>query len=310
MSPRTIVVTGTSSGFGRAIVEQFAARGWRVAATVRRPQDHPALFAALPGVRLFALDVADAGQAAALAADVRAAYGRVDVLVNNAGHLLMGPLETCSMEQIRAQYETNVFGLIAVTRAFLPQLRDQGGGVIINIASASAKVNYPFLAAYGSSKWAVAGLSEALAVELAPFKIRVKTIFPGAHATKIFTKIRDGLAPAGDTAAAAAYRPYFENFIALQDGVPNVASPRSVARLVYRAACDAGGRAEYVTGRDAALMELARRLLPRRAIAAMLVASITRPPAAPLLRLMRRVMGGTEPVEVVRGGRSGPAGAP
>jgi len=305
MAPQTIVITGTSSGFGKATVEHFAARGWNVAATVRRPQDHPTLFAQFPNVTLFPLDVTNQAQVDRLAAATRAAYGSIDVLVNNAGQLLMGPLETSTMEQIRAQYETNVFGLIMVTKAFIPLLRAQGYGMIMNVASASAKANLPFLAAYGSSKWAVAGLSEALAVELAPFGIKVKTIFPGAHATKIFTKIANGLTPDAVAAAAAvAYRPYFANFLAVQDGVSHVTSPRNVAHLIYRVARANSDQTDYLAGRDAVLQVLLRRLLPQRVFKRMLVSSILRPPPQLMLRLVGWLIGGTERVEVDRGALS------
>jgi NAD(P)-dependent dehydrogenase (short-subunit alcohol dehydrogenase family) len=302
MSRGTIVVTGASSGFGRAIAEEFAARGWNVAATVRRPEEHQRLFAALPSVRLFQLDVTDEGQVGRLAADVVAAYGGVDVLVNNAGALLMGPLETSAPAQIRAQYETHVFGPIALTRALLPQMRARRAGMIINIASAGARAGYPFLAAYGSSKAALASLSESLAVELAPFGVKVKVLLPGVHATKIFTKVADGLT-GGE--AAAAYRPNQANFLAVQDGVAEVAPARRVARLVARIVEADDDRVSYVVGRDAALMDLLKALLPQGLYKRAMAASITRAPSRAALRLLSRLMGGTERVEVDRGDLGG-----
>jgi NAD(P)-dependent dehydrogenase (short-subunit alcohol dehydrogenase family) len=301
MAPRTIVITGTNSGFGKALVERFAAAGWNVAATVRRPEEHSGLFAELPNVRLFPLDVTDQAQVDQFAMSVHAAYGAVDVLVNNAGYFLMGPLETNTMEQIRDQYETNVFGLIMVTRAFLPRMRERRAGMIINIASSSAKANYPFAGAYGSSKWAVAGLTEALAIELAPFNIKVKNVFPGAHATRIFTKIRNGVDTEGAGSAAAAYRPYIENFFATQEGVPHISSPRNVAEVVYRAVRANDDQTDYVAGRDAKFLVLMKRILPQWAFKRMQVASILQPPSPITLRFLQWVMRGTERVEVDRG---------
>lgn len=300
MKPRTIVVTGTNSGFGKAIVEHFAAQGWNVAATIRRPHDYPDLFADLPNVRLFPLDVTDQAEVDTFATAVHAAYGAVDVLVNNAGYFLMGPLETNTMEQIRAQYETNVFGLMMVTKAFLPQMRERRAGMIFNIASSSAKANYPFVGAYGSSKWAVAGLTEALAIELAPFNIKVKNIFPGTHATKIFTKIRNGLLAEGMSDAAADYRPYIENFFAAQEGVPLVASPHNAAKVIHRAIIANDDQTDYVVGRDAAFLVLLKRILPQWAFKRMQVSSILQPPTPTMLRVLRWVMGGTDRVEVDR----------
>lgn len=301
MTPRTIVVTGTNSGFGKAIVERFAAQGWNVAATVRRSADHPTLFAPFPNVRLFSLDVTDQHQVEQFAAEVDATYGAVDVLVNNAGYFLMGPLETNTMDQIRAQYETNVFGLMMVIKAFLPGMRTRRSGMIFNIASSSAKANYPFVGAYGSSKWAVAGLSEALAIELAPFNIKVKTIFPGTHATKIFTKIRNGMVTEGASSEAmAAYLPYVEHFFAAQEGVPHVSSPDNVAEVIARAVQANDDQTDYVVGNDAAFLVLMKRLLPQWAFKRMQVSSILRLPSPLTLRFLRWVMGGTDRVEVDR----------
>jgi NAD(P)-dependent dehydrogenase (short-subunit alcohol dehydrogenase family) len=281
MTARTIVVTGTNAGIGRAIVEQFAAAGWNVAATVRDPAAHAGLFAAYPNVRLFPLDVTDEAQAEALAAAVQAAYGGADVLVNNAGALLMGPLETSSMAQIRAQFETNLLGLIMVTRAFLPQLRARRAGTIVNVVSATARLSLPFMSVYSASKSAVAALSEALAAELAPFNIRVKAIYPGGHATQIFARMADGLTPDGvETPASAAYRPFLQRFLALQTAVPPVAAPRGVARRVFRAVQADSGRVEYLVGLDARLMSLTRRLLPPRLIKALIGAMLKAAKAA------------------------------
>jgi NAD(P)-dependent dehydrogenase (short-subunit alcohol dehydrogenase family) len=268
---------------------------------VRRPEDHPGLFADLPNVRLFALDVTDQAQVDRFAAAVHAAFGAVDLLVNNAGYLLMGPLQTNTMEQIRAQYETNLFGLMMVTKAFLPRMRERRAGMIINIASSSAKANYPFAGAYGSSKWAVAGLTEALGIELTPFNIKVKSVFPGAHATKIFTKIRNGLrTEEASSTAVAAYKPYIENCFATQEGVPQISSPHNVAVVVYRAALTNDDRTDYVAGRDAAFLVLLKRLLPQQAFKRMQAASILQPPSPLTLRFLSWIMRGTERVEVDR----------
>lgn len=298
MSNKTIVVTGTSSGFGKAIVEEFAVHGWNVAASVRSPAQHSELFAHFPNVRLFALDVSDENSVAQFAADVLASYQRIDVLVNNAGQFVMGPLETHSLERIRSLYEVNLFGPLLVTRAFLPRLREQGGGMIVNMVSSSAKAISPFLGAYGSSKWAAAGLSEALALELAPLGIKVKTLFPGVHATDIFKK-GDPVEIASEHAgAAASYRPFLENVLALQRGVRLVRDARHVARLVFRIATKNNSRVEYVVGPDAVAMALVRRLVPRQLFHRLMLSGLLRPPSPLLLRALNLVMRGTVPVQV------------
>ena len=186
---KTIFITGTNSGFGKSMVELFASKGWNVAGTVRNKSEHQNLFKDLPNVKLYELEVTNYSQVEEVAKAVIADFKKIDAVVNNAGYCLIGPTETTTMQQIEEQYKTNVFGLMAVTKAFIPHFRENKDGIFINFASASARFNYPFIASYGSSKWAVRGISESLGIELSPFGIEVKTIYPGAHATKIFTKL-------------------------------------------------------------------------------------------------------------------------
>jgi NAD(P)-dependent dehydrogenase (short-subunit alcohol dehydrogenase family) len=183
---KTMFITGTNSGFGRATVELFADRGWNVVATVRKIE-YVDMFQDRPNVRVLLLDMNDSAAIPSVVAQAIREFGQIDLLVNNAGYFQMGPLETSTMEQIRAQFETNVFGLIALTKAFLPHFRANGTGMIINVSSLSAESGYPFAAAYSASKAAVAVLSEALNIELDGLGITVKTILPGQHATQIFT---------------------------------------------------------------------------------------------------------------------------
>ncbi|MFJ1975469.1 SDR family NAD(P)-dependent oxidoreductase [Streptomyces sp. NPDC087903] len=163
--PKTIVITGTASGLGFATVEKFTNEGWNVVATTRDGRNP---FPERANVRVLPLDVTDMPAVAAFGALATEQFGPVDVLVNNAGYYQMGPLETSAMEQIRAQYETNVFGLIALTQSFLPAMRARKSGMIINLASISADNGYPYTTVYGSSKAAVLSLTEALNVELTP----------------------------------------------------------------------------------------------------------------------------------------------
>jgi len=260
---KTVFITGTNSGFGKATVELFAVKGWRVAATVRDKRRHPDLFHGLESVRLYELDVDDFERVETVGAEVLGDFGSVEVVVNNAGYCLMGPTETSSMEQIRNQFQTNVFGVFAVTKAFLPHMREAGGGTVINVASASALFNYAFVAAYGSSKWAIRGMTEGLGIELAPFNIRVKAIYPGFHATGIFTKLDQGAA--ADLPAYAAYRRYYANFLSAQKSLPDAGSPANVARTIYQAATAHAGRPHIISGADAKLLAFVKRVLPQRA---------------------------------------------
>jgi NAD(P)-dependent dehydrogenase (short-subunit alcohol dehydrogenase family) len=189
--PKTIVITGTATGMGRATVGKFAAEGWNVVATVRKESDFKA-HAGLHCVNTVLLDVDDETAAVPFARLALEQFGGVDALVNNAGYYQMGPLEGTSMEQVHRQYQTNVFSIAALIKAFLPTFRAQRSGMIINIASLTAEQGYPYSSVYASSKAAVAFLSESLNIELAEFGIIVRAILPGMSATRIFTKIDKG----------------------------------------------------------------------------------------------------------------------
>lgn len=188
MTARTVVITGTSSGFGHLAVHRFALEGWNVVATVRKESDLGA-HDHLDNVRTLMLDVDDEEADLAFGQVARDQFGRVDALINNAGYFQGGPLEASTMDQVHRQFQTNVFGLIAVTKAFIPILRAQRSGVIVNVSSISADGGFPYTSAYEASKAAVASLSEGLHAELADFGIQVKALHPGSHETKIFSKV-------------------------------------------------------------------------------------------------------------------------
>lgn len=250
----TIFITGTSSGIGQETARLFAGRGWSVVGTVRRMEDAAPL-AGHPHMRILPLDVRDHGAVERIAGEALAAFGRVDAIVNNAGYFQMGPLETTTMEQVRAQFETNVFGAIAVTKAFLPHFRAQRSGTIVNVASISAENGYPFGSAYSASKAALAVLTEALAVELDGIGVRAKAVLPGLHATRIFTKV--------DVAASvpAEYRPLLSRFVAEQKAVRG-GKPAVVAAAIWEAITDGrDDRVRYHAGPDAMTVARAKRLL-------------------------------------------------
>jgi NAD(P)-dependent dehydrogenase (short-subunit alcohol dehydrogenase family) len=185
---RSILITGSSSGIGRATAERFAARGWQVFASMRNLDAGAPLRAraAEAGWRLTtpALDVtSDASVAAAAAHVLREAGGRLDVLVNNAGYYQFGALEETSPEELRAQLETNVVGVLRVTRAVLPAMRARRSGTIVTLSSVSGRVALPIGGPYHASKWALEGMIESLRLELIPFGLRVVLIEPGPYHT-------------------------------------------------------------------------------------------------------------------------------
>lgn len=275
MTTKTVFITGVNSGFGKATVELFARANWRVAATVRDLPLNQGLFKEFPNVTLFELDVTDFDRVEATAQAAIKAFGNIDVVVNNAGYCLMGPTETTNMEQIKRQFETNYFGLVAVTKAFIPHFRGRRSGMFINLASSSAQFNYPFVAAYGSSKWAVRGLTESLGIELAPFNIRVKAIYPGLHATGIFTKLDYGLA--SENRAFKYYEKYFKTFLSAQSSIPKVTSPTGVANEVFRAAASNKGRLHIISGGDARFYAFLKCALTERMFQKLQIRAILQP---------------------------------
>jgi NAD(P)-dependent dehydrogenase (short-subunit alcohol dehydrogenase family) len=184
MSRKVWFITGASKGFGRIWAEAALARGDRVAAAARNPESLRDLSAAYgDSVLPLALDVRDRSAAFRAVTEAKARFGRLDVVVNNAGYGLFGAVEDVTEEQARAQMETNFFGTLWVTQAAVPILREGGGGRILQVSSLGGIVSFPFLGLYHASKWAVEGMSESLAKEVAGFGIRITLIEPGPFGT-------------------------------------------------------------------------------------------------------------------------------
>lgn len=181
---RVWFITGCSTGFGRAVAEEALRHGDRVIGTLRRRDQFAAFEALAPGrCHALELDVRDGAQIRSAVAAAVGLYGRIDVLFNNAGHGMIGAIEETGIEEARSLFETNFFGLLQVTQALLPQLRVQGGGRILNMSSGAGVGAVPGLGLYSASKFAVEGMSEALAAEVASFGIKVTLIEPGAFNT-------------------------------------------------------------------------------------------------------------------------------
>lgn len=180
-------ITGTSSGFGRALAEEVLAKGDEVVATARKPEVLQDLIAKYPDTaRAVKLDVTNTEDAKNAISEAVKEFGRIDVLVNNAGYALVGAIEESSDEQIRRQFDTNFFGVLNVTRAALPVLREQQSGHIVNIGSVVGISATPSMGIYSASKFALEGLSEALAGEVAPFGVKTMIVEPGPYSTNGF----------------------------------------------------------------------------------------------------------------------------
>ena len=258
MPTPVVLITGASSGIGRATVVECAARGWRVVATMRTPADGADL-AALPGVIVLPLDVACQESVEAALAATLAHFGRLDGLVNNAGYAVDGVFEGTDDATIRRQFETNVFGLMRVTRAAIPVMRRQDGGTLVQVSSMGGRVTFPLYSIYHATKWAVEGFSESLAFELRSFGIRVRLIEPGAIRTDFYGRSREPIAgPPGAGYDELVARCEAISLAGGRGGSP----PEVVAATIVRAITDRGWRLRYPVAAPAPLLMRLRKLLP------------------------------------------------
>lgn len=236
-------MTGTSSGLGKAAVKLFASHGWRVIATMRRPEEETEL-TKLANVVLLPLDVANAGQIRGVA--TQAIGMGVDVVLNNAGYGLGGALESYTDEQIMSQINTNLLGVIRVTQAFVPYFREKRSGLFLTTTSIGGVITFPFYSVYSASKWGVEGFCESLSFELNQFGIGVKTISPGG--------IRSNFRSNQSFAQNEIYTPLFGKVTQafMQGRTPTVVSePEAIAEVIYEAATDGKDQLRYPAGPDA-----------------------------------------------------------
>ena len=242
---RTIFITGASSGLGRATAKLFASKGWKVIATMRNPAKEPELDKLL-GVVLLPLDVTDSAQIKRTVERV-VTTGGVDVVFNNAGYGLAGPLEGLTDEQIARMVNTNLMGTILTTKAFIPHFRERRAGLFINTTSIGGLVAVPFNSVYHATKWALEGWSESMAFELNRFGIGMKTVLPGGMKTDFFTR-------SFDTGRHEAYDKLVDRVmgaITAPQQMESYSSPEQIAEVVYEAATDGKDQLRYVAGADA-----------------------------------------------------------
>lgn len=247
----TIVITGSSSGIGKATARYFAEQGWQVAATMRQPENETELNQ-IDNIKLYQLDVTDQASLDSTVAQILNDFERVDVVLNNAGYALAGPFESSSAEKIRRQFDTNVFGLMEVTRAFLPHFRANKAGLFMNVSSIGGRITYPLISLYHATKWAVEGFSESLAYELGELGIQVKIIEPGGVATDFGGRSMDIAMPASPNGYGGDYNDMLVKFQAA------VSAPRTggstaeqMAEWIFEAATDGKTQLRYLLGEDA-----------------------------------------------------------
>lgn len=250
--PQTIFITGASTGLGRATALLFKERGWNVIATMRRPENGADL--AKSGITVLPLDVTQPDQIAA-AARRALELGGIDVLFNNAGYGLAGPLEGTTDDNLRHEIDTNLLGVIRTTHAFLPHLREKRRGVIITTTSIGGIVTFPFNSTYHATKWALEGWSESMAFELGQFGIAVKTVAPGGIKTDFLSR---SLVLAEHPAYAADVAKVFAAFTRPERAATS-STAEQIAQVVFEAATDGKNQVRYVAGLDAQALH-ARRL--------------------------------------------------
>ncbi len=254
---KTVLITGSSSGIGKATVFEFAQMGWNVIATQRHPEKEKD-FNQLPNVTLYALDVTDLDSVIQTMSAAQKQFGKIDVVVNNAGYGVDGAFESMSDDIIEKQFNTNVFGLMRVTREAIKMMRPTGGGTIIQISSMGGKITFPLYSIYHATKFAVEGFTESLQYELAQFNIRMKLVEPGPIVTDFYGRSRQFIKPTETN----QYDGFIQKFNdAAKKVMKDAEGPDVVARMIYKAASDNSSTMRYPVGKPGPLLLKLRKLL-------------------------------------------------
>ncbi|HEX4457867.1 MAG TPA: SDR family oxidoreductase [Polyangia bacterium] len=246
---KTVLVTGCSSGYGRETARHFHAQGWNVIATMRTPKED--VLPRAERLRVLPLDVTKPES-------IRAALdasGPIDVLVNNAGIGLMGAFEATPMATVREIFETNTFGVMAMTQAVLPQFRARKSGVVVNVTSSSVLAPMPFVSIYCASKMAIEAFTASLALELEDFDVRVKLVEPGYAPS---TRFAANGGPRMQGLVSEPYAPFAKRIFAFFEKPGEVTRESDVAEGVWRAANDTTGQLRFPAGPDAVALAQAQ----------------------------------------------------
>ncbi|MCF2875561.1 MULTISPECIES: SDR family oxidoreductase [unclassified Tenacibaculum] len=250
---KTVLITGASQGFGKLIAKKFQKEGWNVIATMRTPEKETEL-TQLENVLVNRLDVTNQESITKAVAEGIEQFGKIDVLVNNAGFGLQGPFMDSSEAMIRKQMDVNVYGVLNVTKAVLPNLEKEGG-TIINFSSIAGLVGLPHTSVYNATKYAVEGFTEGLQYELNPLGIKLKLIQPGAFNTG-FVAAMDR----PDVSEESAYKSGWEATVAQIESMLSAGQdPQEVADITFLAATDGEERLRYLVGNDAQQMMEGRK---------------------------------------------------
>jgi short-subunit dehydrogenase len=254
---KTVVITGASIGIGKATAILFAQKGWNVVASMRSPEKEQDL-RQYPNIELAKLDITDEANIHAFTEGVIKTYGKIDVLINNAGLGVFGVFEGATMEQIFNQFNTNVFGTMRMIKSFLPHFRQQKQGVIVNISSGVGKIGVPYQSLYNATKFSLEGFTEALQYELEPLGIHVKLVLPGNIKTNFFNALITT-----DVSQLPDYQRNQELALgSLVEMNQKGTTPQDVAEVIFKSATDGSNRLRYLAGSDVKLFLRLRSLLP------------------------------------------------
>ncbi|EQA64012.1 SDR family oxidoreductase [Leptospira alexanderi] len=259
MKQKTVLMTGTSSGIGKATAIYFQNKGWNVIATMRNPENARDL-KNLPNLLCTKLDVTKPNTIEKAIEEGIKTFGEIDVLVNNAGYGLIGPFEGAAKEQIQRQFDTNLFGAMDVIQKILPHFRKKRKGLIINVASMGGRITIPLYSLYHSTKWALEGFTESLQYELHPLGIRVKLIEPGAIATDFISRSSESTSEK----APEEYKKFSETVFKNMENAMMASRSETVAKVIFKAAKSPSKRFRYVVGTDAIALLGLRKFLSDR----------------------------------------------
>lgn len=256
---KTVLITGASTGIGRECAEKFAKMGWNVVATMRSPEKEKELIT-YSNVFLTKLDVRDSESIAAAVNAGIEKFGRIDVLINNAGYYSIGVIEAIDEEEIFRQIDTNLIGLIRVTKAVLPHMRKERSGVIINLSSVAGRTTVPLQSIYHATKWGVEGFSQSLQYEVAEFGIDVVLVEPGVIKTDFYERSMKF----SEDKSLKDYERISESVSKyLINGGRNGSLPEAVAEDIYKIAVAKKRKMQYPTGKSTGIIFL-HKILPHR----------------------------------------------
>lgn len=257
MSTKTVLITGSNSGIGKSCVEVFSAAGWNVAATMRNTANAGPL-SSLKGVKVYELDVTSKESVEGAFSTVISDLKHIDVVVNNAGYGLSGVFELMTDDVLERQFNTNVLGLMRVTRESIKHMRERGLGTIIQISSMGGRMTFPLYAPYHATKWAVEGFSESLQYELQQVGIAIKLVEPGLIKTDFAGRSGDMVLPT----TKSSYDSFIAKFsAAATKALAGAVEPSIVAQMVLKAATEKNTRLRYPVGKPAPMMLMMRKLL-------------------------------------------------